>query len=51
LLRHRRSKLLALRRFTPPTFNGLAPWQPAYVAGGEWLAIGRLTVTLPRLPG
>jgi hypothetical protein len=48
LLRHRRSKLLALRRLVPPALNGLAPWQPAYVAGGEWLAIGRLQLVLPR---
>jgi hypothetical protein len=50
LLRHRRSKLLALRRLTPPTFNGLMPWQPAYVAGGEWMAVGRVQMVLPRLP-
>jgi Helix-turn-helix len=50
LLRHRRSKLLALRRLTPPTYNGLQPWQPAYVAAGEWMAIGRLQVVVPRLP-
>ena len=50
LLRHRRSKLLALRRLTPPTYAGLQPWQPAYVAGGEWMAVGRLQVVLPRLP-
>jgi transcriptional regulator with XRE-family HTH domain len=50
LLRHRRSKLLALRRLTPPTYNGLQPWQPAYVAAGEWMAIGRLQVVIPRLP-
>jgi hypothetical protein len=50
LLRHRRSKLLALRRLTPPTFNGLMPWQPAYVAAGEWMAVGRVQMVLPRLP-
>jgi transcriptional regulator with XRE-family HTH domain len=50
LLRHRRSKLLALRRLTPPSYNGLQPWQPAYVAGGEWMAIGRLQIVIPRLP-
>jgi hypothetical protein len=50
LLRHRRSKLLALRRLTPPTYNGLMPWQPAYVAAGEWLAIGRVQFVLPRVP-
>lgn len=47
LLRHRRSKLLALRRLTPPTYNGLAAWQPAYVVADDWVAIGRLVVTLP----
>jgi hypothetical protein len=50
LLRHRRSKLLALRRLTPPTYNGLMPWQPAYVAAGEWMAVGRVQLVLPRLP-
>jgi transcriptional regulator with XRE-family HTH domain len=49
LLRHRRSKTLALRRLMPPAFVGLAPWQPSYVASsGEWLAVGRLGVILPR---
>ncbi len=50
LLRHRKSKLLALRRMTPPRFVGLASWQPAYPAttGAEWLAMGRLQVILPR---
>jgi transcriptional regulator with XRE-family HTH domain len=50
MLRHRRSKLLAIRRLTPPTYNGLQPWQPAYVAAGEWMAIGRLQLVIPRLP-
>jgi len=49
LLRHRRSKTLALRRLMPPAFVGLAPWQPSYVASsGEWLAVGRMGVILPR---
>jgi hypothetical protein len=49
LLRHRRSRTLALRRLMPPAFVGLAPWQPSYVASsGEWLAVGRLGVILPR---
>jgi transcriptional regulator with XRE-family HTH domain len=48
LLRHRKSKLLAMRRFTPPSYAGLAQWQPAYVASsGEWLCVGRLQVILP----
>ncbi len=49
ILRHRRSKVMALRRLTPPTYAGLQPWQPAYVAGGEWTAIGRLSVVVPRV--
>jgi hypothetical protein len=50
LVRHRRSKLLALRKLTPPSYSAIASWQPAYVVGGEWLAIGRLQVVLPRMP-
>lgn len=49
LLRHRKSRTLALRRFAPPSYTGLQPWQPAYVCtGGEWIAVGRLQVILPR---
>jgi hypothetical protein len=49
LLRHRRSKMLALRRYTPPQYAGLVAWQPAYpVTSGEWLCIGRLQLVLPR---
>ena len=43
------AETLALRRLMPPAFVGLAPWQPSYVASsGEWLAVGRLGVILPR---
>ena len=49
LLRHRKSRLLALRRFAPPSYLGVASWQPAYVCtGGEWIAVGRLRAVLPR---
>ncbi len=49
LLRHRKSRLLALRRFAPPSYTGLVAWQPAYVcSGGEWIAVGRLRAILPR---
>jgi hypothetical protein len=48
LVRHRRSKLLALRRNLPPQLAGLAAWQPAYVGGGEWIAVGQLQIVLPR---
>jgi transcriptional regulator with XRE-family HTH domain len=52
LIRHKKSKLLALRRYVPPSFLGLATWQPSYRsgAGTEWLAVGRLQVMLPRSP-
>jgi len=50
LVRHRKSKLLALRRLSPPAYAPLAPWMPAYhVNNGEWLAVGRLQVVLPRV--
>ncbi len=49
LLRHRKSKLLALRRYLPPAYGGVQPWQPSYVvASGEWLCIARMQVMLPR---
>jgi transcriptional regulator with XRE-family HTH domain len=47
IVRHRKSKLLGLRRLNPPELKGLAAWQPAYVAGGEWIAVGQLQVVLP----
>jgi transcriptional regulator with XRE-family HTH domain len=50
LLRHKRSKTLALRRMEPPKWNGLASWQPQYPVAPEWVSIGRLQVVLPRPP-
>lgn len=50
IIRHRRTKQLALRRLQPPTYVGLAPWQPAHPAstGSEWTPLARLHVILPR---
>ena len=54
LLRHRRSKLLALRRLHQNAWAGLQPWQPSYVAGpvgegaDEWLPLGRMVLMVPR---
>ena len=48
VLRNRMSHFLALRRFSPPSYLGIAPWQAAYVAGsGEWVCVARLQVVLP----
>ena len=50
LIRHRKSRLLALRRLSPPAYAPIAAWMPAYhVSNGEWLAVGRLQVVLPRV--
>jgi hypothetical protein len=48
LLRNKRSKQLALRRVTGQAWAPLAPWQPAYPVGGEWVPVARLQVVLPR---
>ncbi len=54
LLRHRRSKLLALRRLHQNAWAGIQPWQPSYVAGpvgagaDEWLPLGRMVLMVPR---
>jgi hypothetical protein len=50
LLRHRKSKLLAMRRHDGGHWRGLAPWQPAYELGHEWLPVGRLQLIVPRAP-
>ncbi len=47
LLRHLRSSILALRRYEPPAYAGVASWQPGYVAGGEWHVVGCLEAMLP----
>jgi transcriptional regulator with XRE-family HTH domain len=50
LLRHKRSKTLALRRLEPPKWSGIQSWQPQYPVAPEWVTIGRLQVVLPRPP-
>ncbi len=48
LVRNKRSKLMALRRATGQAWAPLAPWQPSYPVGGDWMPIARLQVVLPR---
>jgi transcriptional regulator with XRE-family HTH domain len=48
LVRHKRTKQLALRRATGQAWAPLAPWQPSFPVGGEWLPVARLQVVLPR---
>jgi hypothetical protein len=48
LLRHQHTKQLGLRRATAQAWAPLAPWQPAYPRGGDWLSMARLSVLLPR---
>ncbi len=49
LLRHKKTRQLALRRTATPAWAPLAPWQPAYPQGGDWVAMARLQVLLPRI--
>jgi len=48
LLRNKRGKQLALRRATGQAWAPLAPWQPSYPVGGDWVPVARLQVVLPR---
>ena len=48
LVRHKRTKQLALRRATGQAWAPLASWQPAFPVGGDWLPLARLQVMLPR---
>lgn len=48
LVRSKRQKTLALRRATGSAFAPLAPWQPSYPAGGDWVPVARLQAVLPR---
>ena len=48
LVRHKRTKQLALRRATGQAWAPLAPWQPSFPVGGEWSPVARLQVVLPR---
>jgi transcriptional regulator with XRE-family HTH domain len=48
LVRHRKTKQLALRRATAKAWAPLAAWQPSFPVGGDWLPVARLQVVLPR---
>ncbi len=48
LVRHKRSKQLALRRATKEAWAPLASWQPPYPLTGEWVPVARLQAVLPR---
>lgn len=48
LLRHKKTKQLALRRATGQAWAPLASWQPSFPVGGEWLPVARLQVIVPR---
>lgn len=48
LVRNKRGKSLALRRASGSAWAPVAPWQPSYPAGGDWIAVARLQVILPR---
>ena len=48
LVRHKRTKQLALRRATGQAWAPLASWQPSFPVGGDWSPVARLQVVLPR---
>jgi transcriptional regulator with XRE-family HTH domain len=48
LVRHKRTKQIALRRATGQAWAPLASWQPAFPVGGDWLPLARLQVVLAR---
>ena len=48
LVRHKKTKQLALRRANPKGWAPLAQWQPPFPVGGDWLPVARLQVVLPR---
>ena len=48
LLRHKKTKQLAMRRATGQAWAPLATWQPSFPVGGDWLPVARLQVMLPR---
>ncbi len=48
LVRHKRTKQIAIRRATGQAWAPLASWQPAFPVGGDWLPLARLQVVLPR---
>lgn len=48
VLRHKRTKQLALRRVAPSAWAPVAPWQPSYPTQGDWVPVARLQAILPR---
>ena len=49
LLRHRKTKQLAMRRLTKTQLAPLVSWQPAYPSpSSDWQPVARLQVVLPR---
>ncbi|MGZ3426309.1 MAG: hypothetical protein ACXVCV_06650, partial [Polyangia bacterium] len=48
LVRHKKTKQLALRRATGQAWAPLASWQPSFPVGGDWSPVARLQVLLPR---
>jgi transcriptional regulator with XRE-family HTH domain len=48
LVRNKRGKMLALRRATGNAWAPVAPWQPSYPTGGDWIPLARLQVVIPR---
>lgn len=48
LLRHKKTKQLALRRASGSSWAPVAAWQPAFAVGGDWLPVARLQVVVPR---
>jgi transcriptional regulator with XRE-family HTH domain len=48
LVRHKRTKQLALRRTSGTAWAPLASWQPPFPVGGDWVPVARLQVVLPR---
>jgi transcriptional regulator with XRE-family HTH domain len=49
LLRHRRTRQLAMRRVSASLFAPLASWQPAYPSPSpDWHPVARLQIVLPR---
>ena len=48
LLRHKKTKQLAMRRAAAQAWAPLAAWQPPFSLGGDWVPVARLQVVLPR---
>jgi len=48
MVRNKRARQLGIRRAAPQGFAPLAAWQPPYSLNGEWAAMSRLQMVLPR---